>query len=251
MADKLAERVVKIETADGVCDGVLVSPQGAGPLPAVIWYPDAFAVRPAMLEMAGRLAAECYAVLVVNQFYRIRPSPVFPGGFDFNDQAQRTELMPMIGSLDHDKVTSDAKAFVGFLDGEPEVSKSAGIGVVGFCMGGSMAVRTAATAPDRVRAVVSFHGGRLVVDAPNSPHRLVAGTKAAFHIGVAAADDAKEPHAKVEMKKALEAAGRPHTLEVYPGTKHGWTVTDLAIYDKPQAERAYSAMVATFARALT
>ncbi len=90
-----------------------------------------------------------------------------------------------------------------------------------------------------------------MVDAQNSPHRLVAGTKAAFHIGVAAADDAKEPHAKVEMKKALEAAGRPHTLEVYPGTKHGWTVTDLAIYDKPQAERAYSAMVATFARALT
>jgi len=250
MAGKIIDKPVKIDTPDGVCDAVLLHPDGAGPWPAVIWYPDAFALRPAMLEMGGRLAGEGYAVLVVNQFYRMRPSPVFPNGVDMADAGQRAELMKAMNDLDHDKVTRDAKALVAFLDTRPEVSKTRKMGAIGFCMGGSMAVRTAAAAPERVGAVVSFHGGRLVTDSPTSPHRLVGATQAAYHIGISADDDEKEPHAKVEMKAALEAAGLSFTQEVYPGSRHGWTVTDQGVYDKAQAERAYSAMLATYAGAL-
>ena len=147
-------------------------------------------------------------------------------------------------------MTSDAKAFVDFLDAQPEVRKAARIGAVGFCMGGSMTIRAAAARPERVGAAVSFHGGWLVTDDPNSPHKLVAGTKAAYHIGIASDDDEKEPDAKVKMKAALEAARRPFTLEVYPGAKHGWTVTDSAVYDKPQAERAGVALLSTFKQGL-
>ena len=249
-AAPIAEHAVDVRTPDGVCDAVLVHPQAKGRAPAVILFPDAFGLRPVKVDMARRLAASGYAVLVVNQFYRVGRSPVFPPGFSFADADDRARLMKMIADLDHGLVMRDAEAFVAFLDARPEIDSKARIGAVGFCMGGSMAIRAAAAAPERVGAAVSFHGGRLVTDEPTSPHRLVAGTNAAYHIGIATDDDEKEPEARMVLKQALEAAGRPHTVEVYPDTRHGWTVPDSAAYNPAQAERAWIAMTALYERAL-
>lgn len=249
-AEGVAERAVEIKTPDGTCDAVLVHPQVNAPSPAVILFPDALGLRPVKMDMAKRLASEGYAVLAVNQFYRIRKAPVFPSTFSFANPGDRAQVMKMVGDLDHAKVTRDAEAFIAFLDAQPEVDRNAKMGAVGFCMGGSMAIRTAAAAPDRVGAAVSFHGGNLVTDDPNSPHRLVARTTAAYHIGIAADDDQKEPHAKTELRKAFDAADLPATIEVYPGTNHGWTVPDSAAYNSEQAERAWTAMLGTYRRAL-
>jgi len=243
------QRAVQIKTPDGVTDAVLAAPKSGGPRPGVIWYPDALGLRPAMLEMAARLASHGYAVLVVNQFYRLRPAPVWPADLNFADPDQRAALMKAMASLSHDMLTHDAKAFVAFIDQQPEVSKTAKLGAVGLCMGGAMTIRAAAAAPDRVGAGVSFHGGGLVSDDPDSPHKLVAATKAAYHIGVAADDDEKQPDAKVKMQAALEAAGRPFTQEVY-SAKHGWTVPDSPVYNEAQAERGWVAMLATYKQAL-
>lgn len=246
----IAERSVAIETPDGTCDAVLVHPQGKGRVPAVILYPDALGLRPVKVAMARRLAGEGYAALVVNQFYRVRMAPVFPPDFNLSDPDDRAKVMKMIQDLDHARVMRDAAAHVAFLDRQPEVNAGAKIGAVGFCMGGSMAVRTAAAVPDRVGAAVSFHGGRLVTDEPESPHRLIPATRAAYHIGISVDDDEKEPDAKSELKHALDTAGRPGTVEVYAGTKHGWTVPDAAAYNAPQAERAWAAMVALYKQRL-
>jgi carboxymethylenebutenolidase len=249
-ATPMVERAVAIQTPDGVCDAILVHPQARVPKPAVIFFPDAFGLRPLKVEMAKRLAANGYVVLVVNSFYRVRKAPVFPPNFSFANPDDRAEIMAMIAALDHAVIMRDAKAFVAFLSAQPEVDSKAKMGAAGFCMGGSMAIRAAAAAPDRVGAAVSFHGGRLVTDQPTSPHRLIAGTTAAYHIGIATDDDEMEPQTKGAIRQALEAAGRPFTLEVYPGAKHGWTVSDNAAYNPVQAERAWSAMVALYKEAL-
>lgn len=249
-AEQVVQRPVEIATADGTCDAVMVSPQGSAPWPAVILYPDAMGLRPVKVDMATRLAAEGYAVLVINPFYRVRKAPVFPATFSFASPDDRAQVMKMIAQLDHAVVTRDAIALMTFLDAQPEVDQTKPMGAVGFCMGGAMTIWAAAARPERVGAAVSFHGGRLVTDDPNSPHRLIARTKAAYHIGIAADDDAEEPDAKVALKEAFDAAGRPATMEVYPGTRHGWTVPDSSAHEPAQAARAWAAMVSTFKEAL-
>jgi carboxymethylenebutenolidase len=249
-AQVVVQRPVEIATPDGTCDAVLVSPQASGPWPAAILYPDAMGLRPVKVDMAARLAAEGYSVLVINPFYRVRKAPVFPDTFSFANPDDGAQVMKMIAELDHAVVTRDALALISFLDAQPEVDRKKPMGAVGFCMGGAMTIWAAAARPERVAAAVSFHGGRLVTDDPNSPHRLIARTKAAYHIGIAADDDAKEPDAKLALKQAFDAAGRPATMEVYPGTRHGWTVPDSAAHDPEQAGRAWTAMVAIFKEAL-
>lgn len=244
------QRPVDIQTPDGTCDAVLVRPQGNSPSPAIILFPDAMGLRPVQIGMAARLAAEGYAVLAVNPFYRVRRAPVFPTTFSMANPDDRSQVMKMIDALDHGVITRDANALISFLDEQPEVDRNRKMGAVGFCMGGKKAIWTAATRPERVAAAVSFHGGKLVTDDANSPHRLVSRTKASYHIGIAADDDAKEPEAKVALKKAFDDAGLSATMEVYPGAKHGWMVPDSAAYDQAQAERGWTAMVATFKRAL-
>jgi carboxymethylenebutenolidase len=247
-AGSVTQRAVDVPMPDGVCDAVLL---GCGrPAPAVIWYPDGYGQRQTHIDMARRLAGHGYAVLVINPYYRVRRAPVLPPDFNFYDPACREEGMRLIGMLDHDAVTRDATAYVAFLDGQPEVNKQARVGAVGFCLGGAMTVRTAAAVPGRVGACASFHGGSLVTDAANSPHRLVAKTGAAFHIAIATDDDEKQPDAKTEMAAALEKAQRPMTQEVYPGAKHGWMVPDRPVHNPEQAERGWAAMLRLYQQAL-
>ena len=248
-AAQVSERAGDIRTIDGTCDAVLLH-AGKKPSPAVIWYPDGFGLRQAHVDMGKRLATEGYAVLVINQFYRARRAPVFGPGFDFANPADRAELAKLRAPLDHDAVTRDAHALVAFLDAQPEVDSRKKIGTVGFCMGGSMTIRAAAAEPKRVGACASFHGGQLVTDEATSPHRLIPGTQASCHIAIAADDDAKEPNSKTVLTEVLTTAKRPFTLEVYPGSKHGWMVPESAVYDRPQAERGWVAMTTLYKQAL-
>ena len=248
---------VMVKTPDGNCDAVVVQPEGSGQWPGVILFPDALGLRPVMREMAQRLAADGYTVLVVNQFYRSARPPILGSAFSFQNKDDLAKLGVLRAPLTHEAVTRDGTAFVAYLDTHPAVSKQKKMGVIGYCMGGPMAVRTAAAAPGRVGAGASFHGGGLVTDQPNSPHRLVPNIKARFYFGVAANDDEREPHAKTELQKAFEAAKLPVRIEVYPHTLHGWCITDMPpgpggvrIYDEPQAERAWHELTSLFKTAL-
>ena len=249
-AGPIAERGVDIKTADGMCDAVLVSPQGQGRAPAVLVWPDAYGLRPAAIDIGRRLTANGYAALVVNQFYRARRAPVFPPGFSFQNPDDRAQLMALMSVLDQPTVTRDARAFIAFLDKQPEVDTRKKMGTVGFCMGGKMTIWTAAVAPGRVGAAASFHGGGLVTDKPDSPHTQIAATQAAYHIAIASDDDEKEPQSKTVLKETLAAAHRPATLEVYPGAKHGWMMGDSQVHNAEQAERGWTAMLALYKGAL-
>jgi carboxymethylenebutenolidase len=244
-ADVVVQEVT-IKTPDGTCDAAFIHPP-TGSHPGVLVWTDAFGLRPSMREIGKRLAAEGYAVLVPNPFYRVAKAPVYESAanVDFKDPATMDKLRPLMGSVGAPGAAEkDAAAYVAFLDAQPQVDKSKKIGTQGYCMGGALVVRTAATLPDRIGAGASFHGGALVTDKPDSPHLLAPKIKATMYFGIAASDDQRQPEAKDALKKSFADAKVPAKIEVYPD-KHGWCVPDMPadggvpIYNRVDAERAW------------
>lgn len=242
----ISEKMVSITTADGVCDAFFVHP-GKGAHPGIVMWPDIAGLRDAKKILARNLAALGYAVLVVNQYYRSGPAPIMQSFSEYRTPEGQAKIGPMRALLTPEAVLRDGKAFVAFLDGQPAVDKARRIGSHGYCMGGPFAVRTAAGTPARVGAVVSLHGAGMVVDGPESPHRQLAGTKAAYHFAIARNDDAKQPDAKAELAKAGTAAGLAATVEVY-AADHGWCVPDSPAWDPTEADRAWQTMLGLYAK---
>ena len=246
-AQAVSETDLDITTPDGVADCYFVHPS-SGAHPGVLIWPDAFGLRPAKKQMGRRLAESGYSVLVVNPYYRSQRAPVV-NSTDF--AAVRDTIMPLMGSLNADTQTSDARAFINFLDNQPSVDSSRKMGTMGYCMGGPFTMRTAAAVPDRVGAAASFHGGGLVTDAPDSPHLLVPKMTAHYLFAIAENDDENQPEAKDVLRDAFAQAGLPAEIEVYAGAMHGWCPPDSTVYHEAQAERAWSRLLALFDDALS
>lgn len=240
----VASRPVVIETPAGKADAFFVHP-ATGTHPAVIMWPDIAGLRDAYKTMGTRLAGEGFAVLVVNQYYRSALAPIMGSLMEWRTPAGQATLKPMIAQITPDGTVADAAAFVRWLDAQPEVDTARRIGTCGYCMGGPFTVRTALASPERIGAAASFHGGGLVGDAPDSPVNLLAKTRAAYLFAIASNDDERAPDDKTALRAAADAAGRPAEVEVYPA-QHGWCTLDAPVYDKEQAEKAWSRMLALF-----
>jgi carboxymethylenebutenolidase len=245
----LVETDVEIKMPDGTCDAAFIHPS-TGSHPGVLVWTDALGLRPSMRDIAKRIAADGYSVLVPNPFYRTAKAPVFDSSFSFQNQADMAKLKELMGSVNAPgNPEKDAVAYIAFLDAQKQVNKAKKIGTQGYCMGGPLVVRTCAAVPDRVGAGGSFHGGGLVTDRPDSPHLLASKIKARMYFGVASNDDARQPDAKDKLKESFAAAHVPAEIEVYAGALHGWCVPDMPlqngkpIYSKPDAERAWGKLV--------
>ncbi len=249
-AAAVVETDVQIKTADGMCDAAFIHPEGKGTWPAVLIWTDALGLRPAFRDMGKRLAAEGYAVLAPNPFYRSAKAPVFPNGLDFSSTVDRARLTELRKPMTPDAVARDGTTFLAFLDAQAQVNHKAKAGVVGYCMGGPMTLQTAAAVPTRVGAGGSFHGGGLVSDGPDSPHLLVSKIKARYYFAIAANDDQRQPDAKDKLKAAFAAASLPATIVVYDATQHGWCVKDGTVYNEAQAERAWGELLALYKKSL-
>ena len=253
---RVVETTIEIKTPDGTCDAAFIHP-ATGAHPAVIIWPDAFGLRPAIREMGKRLAGEGYAVLTVNPYYRVGKGTLLDTK-TFNFQADRAKLTPLMGSITADGAAEkDAAAFVAWLDTQKQVNASKKIGTQGYCMGGPLVMRTSAAVADRIGAGASFHGGGLVTNNANSPHLLVQRIKAKMYFGVASNDDMQQPTAKDTLKAAFEAAQNPAKIEVYTNALHGWCMSDMPqqagappIYNKADAERAWGELLALYKSAL-
>jgi carboxymethylenebutenolidase len=241
----VSESDVTVTTPDGRADGYFVHP-ASGTAPGVLVWPDIFGLRPAFRQMGKRLAESGYSVLVVNPFYRVKKAPTAENGTATPIQ----QLMPLARALNETTHMTDAKAFIGWLDQQASVAKNRKIGTQGYCMSGPIAFRTAAAVPDRVGAVASFHGGGLVTDSPNSPHLQAAKSNAQFLVAIAASDDQRSPNEKDVLKETFAKANRPAEIEVYAGTAHGWCPPDSPVYNEPQAEKAWSRLLALYGKAL-
>ena len=236
---------VTVKTPDGTADCYFVHP-ASGTAAAVLVWPDIFGLRPAFRQMGKRLAETGYSVLVVNPFYRVKKAPTAPNGA----ATPIADVRPLAQGLNETTHMSDAKAFIAWLDQQASVAKNRKVGTQGYCMGGPIAFRTAAAVPDRVGAVASFHGGGLVTDQPNSPHLQAAKTKAQFLIAIAANDDQRAPKDKDALKETFAKVSLPAEIEVYEGAAHGWCPPDSGVYNEPQAEKAWSRLLALYGKAL-
>ena len=241
----VTESEVTIATPDGTADGYFVHP-AKGTAAGVLVWPDIFGLRPAFRQMGRRLAESGYTVLVVNPFYRVRKAPTADKGA----ATPIPQLMPLAQALTETTQMTDARAFVGWLDKQPAVATNRRIGTQGYCMGGPIAFRTAAAMPNRVGAVASFHGGGLVNDTPNSPHLLLAKTKAQVLVAIAENDDMRAPNEKNVLREIFAKVNMPAEIEVYTGAAHGWGPPDSGVYNESQAERAWSRLLALYGKAL-
>ncbi|QLL09320.1 dienelactone hydrolase family protein [Mycobacterium vicinigordonae] len=237
-----------VSTPDGTCQIALFTPDGAGPWPGVVMFPDAGGARDTFDEMATKLAGFGYAVLLPDVYYREGDWAPFDMASVFSDADERARIMFMIGTLTPDRITRDARALFDYLAGRPEVSGER-FGVCGYCMGGRISVLLAGRLPERVAAAASFHGGGLVSDNEDSPHLLAERIDAAVYVGGAENDPSFTADHAEQLGKALTAAGVRHTIEWYQAG-HGFAVPDNAPYDAAAAERHWAAMTETFATAL-
>ena len=239
----MIENKVEIKTPDGAADGFFYQPEFSGTWPGVVMHIDIFGVRPTFQDMAKKLAAEGYAVLLPNLFYRKGPAALKKLKFE-----KGSDMMDLIHSFTPDIVRKDATAYVDFL-GRQKAVKSGAMGTVGYCFSGALAMRMACARPDRIGACASFHGGWLATESPDSPHKLLPKAKARFYFSHASDDSSCPPDMIDRLEAALDAAHLQYESEVYPA-KHGFAVKDHDNYDAEACEKHWRKMFALFAETL-
>jgi carboxymethylenebutenolidase len=232
---------VQIPAPDGQSNGTLHVPDGDGPWPGVVVFPDAGGARETMREVGDRLAEMGYVALVPDIFYRAGEWAPFDMATVFSDSSERTRMFGMIGELTNDRIIADSGAYADFLLARPEVSGSA-IGSTGYCLGGRMSLLAAGGLGDKIGAAASFHGGRLAVaDDPNSPHLAADRITATVYVAGAVEDGSFTAEQAELLDRALSDAGVDHIVEFYPA-HHGFAMADNATYDADAAARHWEAL---------
>lgn len=241
--------MVDVPTKDGIADSYLVVPEG-GPHPGVLFFEDAFGLRPRLFEMVDRIAAQGYAVLAPNILYRGGSCPQFDLAA-LQDPEQRGALfgkiMPFIRQLDTATITSDTESYLDFFAAQQGVAPGPVV-VVGYCMGGTNALRAIEAFPSRIKAVASFHGGRLATDEPDSPHLSVGNITGEAYFAHADQDHAMTAEQIKVLEAALDAAGVTYRSEIYEGAQHGFTMSDTAAYDEEAEKRHWDNLFALLER---
>jgi len=234
---------VQIVTSDGICPSYVYRPSGNGPWPAVLVFMDGIGIRPAMFELAARLARHGYFVLLPDLFYRAGPYQAMDAKTVFSDPEQlkllREKFFPHVSQA---KIMADTRAFLNYLASEPDV-RAGGIGTTGYCMGGMMSLAAAGTYPEHIVAAASYHGSRLATDAPDSPHLLASKIKASVYVAGAIEDASFPDDMKARLEAALSEAGVQHRIETY-SAKHGWVLSDTPTHDAAASERHWQTLLA-------
>jgi carboxymethylenebutenolidase len=245
----MASKTIDIQASGGVCDAYVTHPDEGGPFPAVIFFMDGIGIRPVLKQMADRIAAEGYYVLLPNMFYRRGRAPIFDVATILNPE-NRPALMQLVSSLTPDRVIRDAGVFLDVLAAQKGVRSGSKVGLTGYCMGGGMVVRTAAQYPNRIAAGASFHGGRLATEDADSPHRLVGKIRCRLYFGHADQDQSMTPEQIERLDQALKAAGTVYEAELYAGALHGFTMTDLPVYNREACDKHWQRLLGMFKETL-
>ena len=243
---------VSIPTPDGAARAFVFTPStGKGPWPAVLMFMDGVAIRPALFEMAERLASHGYYVLLPDMFWRAGPyepidvKKVFAAG----DDERRKIFGALMGSTSPEKAMRDTGAFLDWLAQQPR-AKADKIGVTGYCMGGGFSLHAAGTFPQRIAAAACFHPGNLATDAPNSPHLLAPRIEADVLVAGADEDQSFDAAQKERLAAALADAGVKATVSIWRGCRHGWVPSDTPVHSPEGAERHWRELIALFERTL-
>jgi carboxymethylenebutenolidase len=245
----MAHTKVDLQTSDGVMSCQAFTPPGGAAAPGVIFYMDAFGIRPDIEAMAERLASNGYFVLLPDVFHRSAPFAPFDPATVFSGGPDRDRLMAIVKATTSDMTMRDTAACLEYLARHSGVLGKA-VGVTGYCMGGRAAMMAAGTFPDRIAAAGIIHAWGLATDWSDSPHLRAGKIRATLYIAVAALDQKFPEEERELLRETLEDACVPFTLEVYPGVAHGFAVQGLPVYNHDAAERHWRELLRLFAETL-
>lgn len=244
----MIEEIVDVRTRAGKMETFICHPE-RGAHPAVLFLMDAPGIRQELYDMARRLAAVGYVVLLPNLYYRAGTDTKY--GPDVLDagSADHARMRSVRTRMTIPPVMEDVADLIGFADGRPEVTAGP-VGCHGYCMSGPYALAAAARYPDRVRAAASFYGTWLVSDAEESPHLSLGKVTGEVYIGCAEHDELAPAEMVEELRRRFEGSGVAGELEVYPGVHHGFAFPERNVYDRVAAERHWERLCALYRRNL-
>jgi len=246
----MIQKEIEIAMHGRTADAFVYRPEGERHWPGVLHLTDIGGIRPAYHDMARKLAAEGYVVLMPNVFYRTARPPVLERKPGDGEDVFRKRFAELTSPLTPETIAGDAANYVDVLVRHDAVLPGSRFGVVGYCYTGAFALRVAAACPGRIAAAASFHGGSLVTDSSTSPHLLLPRIHAQLYFGHAVNDRSMPEEAIRTLDAALEKWGGKYRSETYEGAYHSWTASDSPLYNAPQAERAFSKLTELLAATL-
>jgi len=246
----MIERIEEITTKHGAMETFVCCPERGGPYAAVLFLMDAPGVRGELYDMARRLAACGYYVLLPNLYYRAGRDTKYGPDVLKSGSAEHTRMRAVRTKMTIPPVMDDVAALIAYADKQKGVRKGGPVGVHGYCMSGPYALAAAARYPDRIAAAASFYGTWLVSDAVESPHLNLGKAKGELYISCAEHDDLAPPEMVKELKALFDKSGNAGELEVHPGVHHGFAFPERWCYDKPAAERHWERLLALYRRRL-
>ena len=241
----MIEQHLDIATADGAMNCFVVHPEEGAPHPVVLFYMDAPGKREELHDMARRIAAVGYYVLLPNLYYRkTREFSLV------RDESGMAAMFALMGHLSNALVVRDTEALLRLCDTQPQAD-AARVGAVGYCMSGPFVMAAAASFPERIRCIAAIHGANLVTDQADSAHRMAPRIRCESYFACAEIDKWAPRPTIDALQAALVAAGTPHRIEWYPGAEHGFVFPlRTGIYQRASAERHWERLFALFRRNL-
>lgn len=234
-----------VVTPEGEMPTWIYHPTHDGPHPVVLYLMDAPSIRPALHEMAERLASAGYYVMLPYLFYRSGPFREF--GASDEDMHTRREYM---GRVDPTNIISDCEALLAVAADDPAAADGGKIGAVGFCMSGGLVISLARAMPDRVAAVAGIHSAWLIRDTDDSPHLGLDAVSAEVYLGWPDNDPTAPPEQVPIFEQALQDAGVTYTLDFITDAVHGYAPPHGERYDHAASELHWERVHALFRRNL-
>jgi carboxymethylenebutenolidase len=243
----MAEKEIDIETPDGLMNTFITYPDEGGPHPVALFLMDAMGKRNELHDMARRLAAAGYYVLLPNLYYRtIRE--YLP---DWSDEEKEMEIMfGHTSTITNSMIVGDCRALLEYADRQKS-AKSGPVGAVGYSMGGTFAFAAAAEIPDRINAAASIFGYQLFTDEPDSPHLAASQIEGEMYFAFAENDEFTPQQEIDNLEAHLNTLDINSRIEIYPGTVHGFTFPeDNDEFDEQATERHWKEILEMFERRL-
>lgn len=209
--------------SNGSTGGGYLAVPDSGSGTAVVVIQEWWGLVPHITEVADRFAGEGFSALAPDLYH---------GSSAPNSEPDEAGKLMMAMELDR-----AGKDLSGAVD---EIVRRTGrdkVGVVGFCMGGGLALVLACQRPDKVAACVPFYGAIPWPDAQPDFGRL--GGPVLSH--VAEDDGWFGPDAAAAQQDAIEKAGKRSQYHVYPGTEHAFfNDTRPEVFDADAAALAWT-----------
>ena len=244
----MIEKHLDIPTAHGAMNSFVVYPEEGGQngkFPVVLFYMDAPGYREELRDMARRMAAVGYYVVLPNLYYRTSRDYMLKE----RTEPAMAEMFGHMDSITNALITEDTGAMLKFVDAQPEANAQA-VGGVGYCMSGPFVFAAAGKYPERFKSIAAIYPARMVTDKPDSPHRMAAKITCETYVACAEIDKWASPVDIKLVEDKLKADGTPHRIEWYGGCEHGFAFPKRPIYNQAAAERHWERLFALWKRTL-